>query len=96
MKNFNKKFKEKFKEFYAFRYLCYSLLFMIVGIIFVGLADLYMIFGYLVFLLLILWFVFVAIPSNRIALIRTKIAKELELEKLVNEEYIKEFIKEKK
>lgn len=96
MKNFNRKFKEKFNEYYAFRYLNYTLLCIIVGFIFIGLSDLYMIFGYLVFLDFIIWIIFVAIPNNRIVEIRQTIAKELNLEKLVNEQYIKEFIKEKK
>ena len=96
MKNFNRKFKEKFREYYAFRYLCYSLLFMIVGIIFMSLSNLYIIFGYLAIILAILWIIFIAIPNNRIVEIRFRLSKELELEKLVNEAYIKEFIKEKK
>lgn len=96
MKNFIRKFKEKFKEYYAFRYLCYSLLYFIVGILFLILSGFYPYFEFLTLLLIVIWFILVYRQLDRLSEIRSKISKELNLEKLVNEEYIKEFIKEKK
>ena len=96
MKNFIRKFKEKYTEFYAFKYLVHTLVFGIVGIILLMFADLYRILGFFAFGLFIIWIILVAIPNNRIFEIRQKILKELEVDKLVNDRYIKEFIKEKK
>ena len=96
MKKFIRKFIEKFSEYYAFRYLTYNLLFIVVGVTILALSDINMIFAYILIPLTIIWFKWIVLPNNKIIEIRTKILKELEVEKLVNEQYIKEFIKEKK
>ena len=93
MKKFIRKFKEKFREFYAFRYMIYNVLFIIIGCILVALSDLFFGFVYLLIPLIIIWFKWVVLPNNKIVEIRSRILKELEVEKLVNEEYIKENIK---
>lgn len=93
MKNFIRKFKEKFKEYYAFRFMIYNMLFMIVVFIMIMLSDLHIIFAFILIPILILWILNVARPNNKIVEIRSRILKELEVEKLVNDAYIKENIK---
>lgn len=91
-----KKVRDKFKENYSFRYFIYTILFLLLAFLCIGLMDLtdLLIFRYLLVLISILWIVLVALKQNKIVEIRSKIYKELEIEKLVNEKYIEMYIKE--
>ena len=80
MRKFIRKFKEKFKEFYAFRYLCYNLMFIFIGIILAIFADYYLIGGYMLVLMFIIWFILVALPNNKIQIIRAKVIKSVKFD----------------
>lgn len=93
MKNFIRKFKKKYKEFYAFKYLVFTGLFALVGLVLMILTEVNEIFAYVLILEFIMWYILVGRHNSKIQIIRAKIVKELEVEKLVNDRYIKENIK---